>query len=65
MRSAFFTDDELVGWAKERKRRAHHLSASELMDGGHATLCPPYGTYTAASCSLALARFGFFTFDGS
>ena len=31
-----------VGWAKERQRRAHHLSPSALRDGGHAPLCPPY-----------------------
>ena len=42
-----------VGWAKERKRRAHHPSSSKPRDGGHAEpasgarsrdpwLCPPY-----------------------
>ena len=30
-----------VGWAKARLRRAHHLPASQLLDGGHASLCPP------------------------
>src|ERR1700759_1253606 len=29
-----------VGWAKERKRRAHHPRRAR--DGGHASLCPPY-----------------------
>src|SRR3954463_1133755 len=31
-----------VGWAKERKRRAHHLSPIRVASGGHASLCPPY-----------------------
>jgi hypothetical protein len=31
-----------VGWAKARKRRAHRL-AETLDNGGHASLCPPYG----------------------
>jgi hypothetical protein len=31
-----------VGWAKERKRRAHHQSLSKLQNGGHASLWPPY-----------------------
>src|SRR6478752_2870635 len=31
----------VVGWAKARLRRAHHLSA-EPSNGGHAALCPPY-----------------------
>ena len=35
-------DVDLVGWEKERKRRAHQLSPNALLDGGHAALCPPY-----------------------
>src|SRR5215475_2970623 len=31
----------LVGWAKARMRRAHHLCF-----GGHASLCPPYDRAT-------------------
>ncbi|MGY4294939.1 aspartate-semialdehyde dehydrogenase [Bradyrhizobium sp. i1.4.4] len=33
----------VVGWAKARKRRAHHFSRAFKKDGGHASLCPPYG----------------------
>ena len=33
-----------VGWAEERQRRAHPLSSIALRNGGHAALCPPYGT---------------------
>src|SRR5689334_17405687 len=33
-------DRTRVGKAK----RAHHLSASMRLDGGHATLCPPYNS---------------------
>src|SRR3954469_17204308 len=32
-----------VGWAKALLRRAHHLSSSIILNGGHAPLCPPYG----------------------
>ena len=32
-----------VGWAKAPLRRAHHLFATTEV-GGHASLCPPYGT---------------------
>ena len=35
-------DYRIVGWAKERKRRAHHPSPNSLRKGGHAPLCPPY-----------------------
>ena len=28
---------------KGAKRRAHHPSVTQLRDGGHASLCPPYG----------------------
>jgi len=31
-----------VGWAKARLRRAHHLSKSVVLIGGHAALCPAY-----------------------
>src|SRR6476620_10625693 len=31
-----------VGWAKERTRRAHHLSPICVSNDGHASLCPPY-----------------------
>jgi hypothetical protein len=31
---------EEVGWAKARKRRAHHIHAAR--DGGLASLSPPY-----------------------
>src|SRR3954447_24567479 len=34
------------------KRRAHHLSAISLRDGGHATLCPPYALPTPQSTAL-------------
>jgi hypothetical protein len=33
---------------KGAKRRAHHPSTLAVLDGGRASLCPPYG----ASCSL-------------
>ena len=33
-----------VGWAKARWRRAHHLFLNGILSGGHASLCPPYGT---------------------
>src|SRR4051794_29871871 len=32
----------VVGWAKARLRRAHHLSRISGFSGGHASLCPPY-----------------------
>ncbi|HEV2154560.1 hypothetical protein, partial [Bradyrhizobium sp.] len=40
----------LQGWAKAHLRRAHHfICVSQI--GGHASLCPPYGTcgYGAAA----------------
>jgi len=36
---------DCVGWAKARKRRAHHLTANATPDGGHAALSPPYDLY--------------------
>jgi len=35
--------DQFVGWAKAHLRRAHHPSPNASLDGGHASLCPPYG----------------------
>src|ERR1700761_5684848 len=39
--SAVMPRERCVGWAKERKRRAHHLLC-RVARGGHALLCPPY-----------------------
>ncbi|SFV10961.1 hypothetical protein SAMN05192541_116158 [Bradyrhizobium arachidis] len=36
----------VVGWAKARKRRAHH-SRTYRESGGHASLCPPYKFYAS------------------
>jgi hypothetical protein len=34
-----------VGWAKAHLRRAHHDASGASRDGGHASLCPPYGRW--------------------
>src|SRR5690242_13385249 len=36
-------EERIVGWAKARMRRAHHVSSNRGVNGGHASLCPPYG----------------------
>src|SRR6185312_11561695 len=35
----------VVGWAKARKRRAHHPSTSATLNGGPASLGPPYDIF--------------------
>src|SRR3954469_8827246 len=37
---------------KGAKRRAHHLSPNSPRDGGHASLCPPYGGGTLFARTL-------------
>jgi hypothetical protein len=51
--------------ARERSDEAIHLSACRAMDCFAALAMTGLGDHTATSCSAAaLARFGFFTFDG-
>ena len=40
--AGIWRNETCVGWAKARKRRAHHLSEIVSVNGGHAALCPPY-----------------------
>jgi len=56
--------DEPVGWAQERSDVPTIYQRARCEMVGTLTLCPPYNTYTATSCSPAAARFGRFTFDG-
>jgi len=45
-----------VGWAKEHLRRAHHLSSTLPLDGGHALLCRPYEATQRELICLACKR---------
>ena len=44
-------NSESVGWAKAHLRRAHHLSSSALLDGGHAVALP-----TLRGCAIAMGN---------
>jgi hypothetical protein len=55
---AMLTCQQRVGWANERKRRAHHPSPIVSPDGGHASLCSPCALRTDLLSRASATSYG-------